>query len=232
MRSSVLRSDYYGIVLLSGGLDSTTLAYRIEDQWPGYPFLALSIDYGQRHQKELSFAARTAVKLGWDFASIDASFLGGMLPGSALTDPNVAVPRDEYDEKTMALTIVPNRNAIFLSIAYGIAAAHRSRLVAISVHAGDHHLYPDCRESFLKAFERMEERALQVSRTELSIYAPFVTLTKAQIVIQGDTLGVPFEDTWSCYEGGELHCGQCGTCRERRQAFEKAGVSDPTVYVA
>jgi 7-cyano-7-deazaguanine synthase len=131
----------------------------------------------------------------------------------------------------MAVTVVPNRNAIMLSIAYGVAAAEGATLVAFAVHAGDHFVYPDCRPQFVEAFDMMQRQAVAgFGHPDLRLYAPFVKKTKAQIVETGITLGVPYEDTWSCYEGGTVHCGLCGTCNERKEAFQLAGVPDPTEY--
>ena len=131
----------------------------------------------------------------------------------------------------MAITVVPNRNAIMLSIAYGIAAAEEAEVVAIGVHSGDHFIYPDCRPEFINAFEHMQKFALEgMGHPRLQLQAPFLALGKHQIVHMGHALGVPFMDTWSCYKGGEKHCGTCGTCVERKEAFELAGVPDPTDY--
>ncbi len=150
--------------------------------------------------------------------------------GSALTD-DVDVPHGHYAAENMAVTVVPNRNAIMLSIAYGVAVARGARIVAAAVHAGDHYVYPDCRPGFVEAFDRMQREAVEgFGDPSLCLYAPFVHKTKAEIVEIGAALGVPYEDTWSCYEGGEVHCGLCGTCNERKEAFRLAGVPDPTEY--
>lgn len=131
----------------------------------------------------------------------------------------------------MAITVVPNRNAIMLSIAYGVAVAEGAEVVATGVHAGDHFVYPDCRPEFIEAFDEMQKKAVEGFGDEsLRLYAPFVKLTKADIVAEGARLGVPYADTWSCYEGGEVHCGLCATCGERRASFVEAGLNDPTVY--
>ncbi len=131
----------------------------------------------------------------------------------------------------MAVIVVPNRNAIMLSIAYGVAVARSASLVACAVHAGDHNVYPDCRPEFVEAFDRMQRFAVEgFSDPDLRLYAPFLYKTKAEIAEIGAALGVPYEDTWSCYEGGELHCGLCETCIERKAAFQLAGVHHPTKY--
>jgi 7-cyano-7-deazaguanine synthase len=129
----------------------------------------------------------------------------------------------------MTKTVVPNRNTIMLAIAFGIASSIGAGRVGAAVHAGDHAIYPDCRPEFVGGFQAMQNIALEGLPTPL-IYTPFVHLTKAQIAEIGDGLGVPWQDTWSCYEGGRIHCGKCGTCVERIEAFALAKVSDPTLY--
>jgi 7-cyano-7-deazaguanine synthase len=141
------------------------------------------------------------------------------------------VPHGHYAAPNMAITVVPNRNAILLSISYGVAVAEGAEVVATGVHAGDHFVYPDCRPEFIKAFDEMQKTAVEgFGDGLLRLYAPFVEWSKADIVATGARLDVPYADTWSCYEGGEVHCGECGTCVERREAFQLAGVQDPTIY--
>jgi 7-cyano-7-deazaguanine synthase len=214
------------IVVCSGGLDSVTLAHKVaaERQLQGL----LSFLYGQRHFKEIDFARQCAARLGTAHLIVDISHFGDMLGGSALTT-DVAVPDGHYAEETMKATVVPNRNAIMLAIAYGIAAARGAEAVATAVHGGDHFIYPDCRPAFIEAFQTMENHALD-GLTQITLYTPFLMATKADIVAAGHELGVPFAETWSCYKGGSIHCGRCGTCVERREAFALAGVTDPTVY--
>lgn len=214
------------IVICSGGLDSVTLAHKVAAE--GRLGGLLSFDYGQRHVKELESAAACAARLGVGHEVIDISGVGRMLSGSALTD-EVAVPDGHYAEETMKLTIVPNRNAIMLTVAFGLAAARKARAVAVAVHGGDHFIYPDCRPGFIDAFQRMQDEALQ-DVAEITLEAPFVQLSKADIVTEGARNGTPFAETWSCYKGGARHCGRCGTCVERREAFDLAGVDDPTEY--
>lgn len=216
------------VAIVSGGLDSVTLAHFLDAQ--GYTLSLLAFDYGQRHAKELVFAEQCAKRLNATFQRVDVSTLGKVLSGSALTD-DIPVPDGHYAAPSMAITVVPNRNAIMLSIAYGAAVAQEAQLVAIGVHAGDHFIYPDCRPNFITAFDAMQRLAVEgFGDPNLRLEAPFVHLSKQQIVTLGSRLGVPFEQTWSCYKGGEKHCGTCGTCIERKEAFELAGVRDPTAY--
>ena len=216
------------VAIVSGGLDSVTLAYMLDAG--GHDLHLISIDYGQRHRKEIDYAALCAERLGARFDVADISGVGRLLGGSALTD-DLDVPHGHYAASNMAVTVVPNRNAIMLSIAYGAAVADGAELVAAAVHAGDHYVYPDCRPEFVEAFESMQRKAVEgFGKDSLSLYTPFMHHTKAAIVETGARLGVPYADTWSCYEGGEIHCGRCGTCVERKEAFKDAGVPDPTEY--
>jgi 7-cyano-7-deazaguanine synthase len=217
------------IAITSGGLDSVTLAHQLRAEVVDLHLL--SFDYGQRHRKELDFAGLCAKRLGAGFDRVDISGLGSLLGGSALTDGGLDVPEGHYAEETMAVTVVPNRNSIMLSIAYGVAVAEGADMVAIAAHAGDHFVYPDCRPAFVEAFDAMERVAVEgFGKPGLRLHAPFLQVSKSEIVRLGARLGVPFEETWSCYVGGELHCGRCGTCVERREAFELAGIPDPTGY--
>ncbi|AJE48066.1 7-cyano-7-deazaguanine synthase QueC [Celeribacter indicus] len=214
------------LVICSGGLDSVTLADLVAQE--GHLSRLVSFDYGQRHARELDHAARAAARLGVPHHLIDMRAIGAALTGSALTD-DIEVPDGHYAEETMRITVVPNRNAILLAVAYGIAAAEGDTAVATAVHGGDHFIYPDCRPAFTAAFAAMQEAALDGYAT-VTLLTPFVHRSKADIVAEGARLGTPFADTWSCYRGGARHCGRCGTCVERREAFALAGVPDPTVY--
>ena len=217
------------VTTLSGGLDSVTLAHELVAD--GHQVIALSFHYGQRHAKELESAARCAERLGGAHHVVDLRSVGALLTGSALTDPGVAVPEGHYTDESMAATVVPNRNAIMLSVAVGVAVAERAEAVATAVHAGDHAIYPDCRPAFIEAIEHEARVANEGFIADgFRVLAPFLHLAKDEIVRRGDALGVPFDETWSCYLGDELHCGRCGTCVERREAFELAGVDDPTRY--
>lgn len=210
------------LVLLSGGLDST-VALTLATE----PILALSVDYGQRHAREVDAARTIAGWHGAPHAVLDLTGWGRLLTGSALTDPHVPVPGQEYDEASMALTVVPNRNATFLMAAVGVAMSVGADRVVTAIHSGDHHLYADTTPEFLDAARHTAEVA---SGGRVTIDAPFVGMTKADIVTIGDQAGAPVWLSWSCYQGGKHHCGACGTCRERREAFILAGVSDPTIY--
>ncbi len=214
------------IVICSGGMDSVALAHRIAGS--GDLHALLSFDYGQRHSKELDFAAACAQRLGVTHHIIDIASVGAALSGSALTD-DIEVPDGHYAEETMKVTVVPNRNAIMLAIAFGMAAAQKVDAVATAVHGGDHFIYPDCRPDFIAAFQVMEDRAMD-GYAKVQLLTPYVHGSKADIAVDGAKHGTPFDQTWSCYKGGDLHCGRCGTCVERREAFDLAGIADPTVY--
>jgi len=214
------------IVICSGGLDSVSLAHRVAAD---HDLAALlSFDYGQRHVKEVEHAAACAARLGVPHRVVDIRQIGAALSGSALTD-NVAVPDGHYAEETMKITIVPNRNAIMLAVAFGMAAAEKTDAVAAAMHGGDHFIYPDCRPGFMEAFQAMQDAALD-GYAQVRLHTPYIDGSKADIVADGARHGVPFAETWSCYKGGEIHCGRCGTCVERREAFHLAGVADPTDY--
>lgn len=217
------------VAIVSGGLDSSTLAYKLRSE--GHELTILSIDYGQRHRRELEAAQAVASRLdaSWVLLNLDKAGIGQVLGSSALTDMTVEVPDGHYAAENMRTTVVPNRNAIFLAVAYAKAAAEGAGIVATAVHAGDHAIYPDCRPEFIAAFAAMENEALE-GFADIELQAPFVHKSKADIVRLGADLGVPFELTWSCYKGGDTHCGACGTCFERREAFEVAGIADPTSY--
>ena len=217
------------IAIVSGGMDSATLTYLLKEE--GYGLHILSFDYGQRHKKELDYAKVIASRLGATHDIVDLSALGHLLKGSALTD-NIEIPEGHYAADNMKVTVVPNRNAIMLSIAYGTAVALDADIVAAGMHAGDHFVYPDCRPDFVKRFAEMQRVAVEgFGHHELKLYAPFINISKADIARRGFDLGVDFSKTWSCYKGGKFHCGKCGTCVERIEAFELAGVPDPTEYI-
>lgn len=217
-----------GIAVVSGGMDSVTLAYKLRSE--GHDTHLLSFDYGQKHKKELLYAEECADVLGFPITQITLP-IEKLVRGSSLTDNSVEVPHGHYEAESMKATVVPNRNAIFLSLAYALAVSEQCDFVATAVHSGDHHIYPDCRPEFLRSFEMMEWVATEGhAKVGLSLLTPFVSKTKADIVTIGSVYNVPFEKTWSCYEGGRYHCGRCGTCTERIEAFQLAEIEDPTVY--
>jgi 7-cyano-7-deazaguanine synthase len=216
------------VALVSGGLDSVTLAYLLARDQPG-PLHLLSVDYGQRHVRELEYARRCAGALQARWDVVDMRSLQPLFGDSALTDSTVEIPSGHYADDTMRITVVPNRNAIMLAVAYAAAVTDAADVVATAVHAGDHPIYPDCRPAFIDAFRLMENLATEGFAT-CDLKAPFIHMTKAEIVRLGAELGVPFGETWSCYRAGERHCGTCGTCVERSEAFSEAGFEDPTTY--
>ncbi|WP_285274791.1 7-cyano-7-deazaguanine synthase QueC [Halopseudomonas bauzanensis] len=214
------------LLICSGGFDSVTLAYRLAaEQSLG---TLLTFNYGQRHRKEIDAARLAAERLAVAHLVMDIGHIGRQLSGSALTD-DIAVPHGHYSEENMKLTVVPNRNAIMLTIAFGVAAARGHDTVALAVHGGDHFIYPDCRPGFIRLFGEMQRQALD-GVADVALLAPYVDTDKTEIARDAERFAVPVADTWSCYEGGELHCGRCGTCVERIEAMALAGVTDPTPY--
>jgi len=214
------------IVICSGGLDSVSLAHKVaaEHQLVGL----VSFDYGQRHRKELEFAAACARRLAVPHDIIDITAIGKHLTGSALTD-DVEVPDGHYAEETMKATVVPNRNAIMLAIAFGLAAAQKADAVAVAVHGGAIFFFPFYRPGLIYAFQQMMKPSLAGFAT-YSRPAAFASVSDAEFVTSCARHQTPFAETWSCYKGGERHCGRCGTCVERREAFHLAGIVDPTEY--
>ena len=211
-------------VLLSGGMDSTTaLAHALTDADPARS-LGIFVDYGQRHIVEREAAHAVAQHYGVPLIVLDLTGFGRSV-SSALTDPRVEVPHGHYADDNMAITVVPNRNATMLSAAAGVCAQRGIRHLYTAVHAGDHTVYADCRPDFIKALSRAT-----VLSCGVEVLAPFVHMDKTAIARHGDRLRVPYHLTWSCYEGGIEHCGKCGTCIERYEAFRDAGLDDPTLY--
>jgi len=213
------------VLLYSGGLDSTVALFDLlarKDE-----VACLSIIYGQRHRKELELAAHITKTLGVQHQVIDLGALRPIMTGNSQTDSSVEVPEGHYTEESMKLTVVPNRNMIFLSVAMAAALSKNFDGVVYAAHGGDHAIYPDCRPEFVRA---IQEVAKICDWKQLEVFAPFLAKTKSEIVLRGMDLDVPFSKTWSCYKGGEKHCGKCGTCVERKEAFALAKVSDPTIY--
>lgn len=216
------------VAIISGGIDSSTLLYKLVND--GYEVYALTFIYGQKHSKEVEAAKIIATKLGVNHKVIDMSSLQEILR-SALTSPGMTIPEVPAEAKhydTLKSTVVPNRNSIFLSIAVGYAISIGANHVFYAAHFSDRGVYPDCRKEFVEAFAHASR--LATDNPDLVIEAPFVNMNKSEIVSLGTKLGVPYELTWSCYKGGEKHCGVCSSCRERKRAFQEAGIPDPTVY--
>lgn len=217
------------VVVLSGGMDSATALYQAKAD--SFDLYAISFDYGQRHKKELDYARKIArVAEVKEHHIIDLTNITNLISNSALTSKDVDVPEGHYAQENMKTTVVPNRNMIMASIAIGYAVNIKAERVYLGVHTGDHAIYPDCRPQFIKALDLCGYLANE-GFGKVEIKAPFIHMTKAEIVKLGNTLKVPYELTYSCYKGGENHCGRCGTCTERREAFKLAGVNDPTQYL-
>tara|TARA_B100001248_G_scaffold261316_1_gene252097 strand:- start:1647 stop:2303 length:657 start_codon:yes stop_codon:yes gene_type:complete len=215
------------VVLFSGGLDSTVLAKQLIEEKTSVRLL--SIDYGQIHEKELEHSSLIAEELNLPHRILTLPNLADILGGSSLTDPNIELPEGHYAEESMKATVVPNRNMILLALAAGYALSVNFDTIAYAAHAGDHTIYPDCRPAFADA---METALSLADWKNLDLYRPFVNLSKADLVKKGMELGAPLHLSWSCYAGRKLHCGKCGTCVERKEAFAIAKVPDPTEYEA
>lgn len=216
------------VVLLSGGLDSTVLLYHLRSI--GYEVVeALTVHYGQRHHCELGAAGQIAEEARIPFRIVDLSAIREHIGGSSQTDAGVPVPMGHYADKSMKATVVPNRNMMLLSVALARAVVLDAPFVAYAAHAGDHPIYPDCRPAFVGA---MNEAARLCDYKPRRIIRPFIDSSKAFIARLGAELKAPLHLTWSCYVGQDRHCGTCGTCVERREAFQLAGVEDPTDYAA
>jgi 7-cyano-7-deazaguanine synthase len=187
------------------------------------------VDYGQRHRRELEAARQICERYGVKHQVADLRALAPLFGANALTDAQVAVPEGHYEEVSMKSTVVPNRNMLLIAVAASWAMSLKASSVAYGAHGGDHAIYPDCRPVFAEALDKAIRLA---DWHEVSLERPFVGMDKAAIVRRGAELRAPLELTWSCYVGGERHCGKCGTCVERKEAFVRAGVADPTVYLA
>ncbi|MFE9610931.1 7-cyano-7-deazaguanine synthase [Streptomyces sp. NPDC006012] len=222
------------IAVVSGGIDSVTMAYYLRDE--GHQLHLVSVDYGQRHRRELGCARLAAQRLSAPYEEVDLSAARGVLRGSSLTDASIEVPGSRSGgtgsdgRPGSRANIVPNRNAIILSVAYALAVVEQADAVAFGVMAED--VGPsDTSPEFLRAFRDMERIATRGdARPGLDLLAPLMKLPKRAVIELGARLGVPFEDTWTCFRGQEVHCGDCAACTERRDAFVAAGVHDPTEY--
>ncbi|HEY0944614.1 MAG TPA: 7-cyano-7-deazaguanine synthase QueC [Opitutaceae bacterium] len=213
------------VVLCSGGMDSVTALHwaRAHHRVVG----ALSFDYGAKHNaREIPFAAGHCAQLGVPHQIIRLPFVNELF-ASDLLQSGGAIPEGHYEAGNMKQTVVPFRNAIMLSIATGYAESIGGEALVIAAHGGDHAIYPDCREDFMRA---MGDAMRLGTYAEVQLLRPFIAMNKGAIAAEGARLGVDFSHTWSCYKGGARHCGKCGTCVERREAFALAGLSDPTEY--
>lgn len=211
------------VIILSGGLDSTTLLHYRKDEIA----LAVSFDYGSNHNaRELECARWQCEQAGVPHIIIPLGFMSEYFKSSLLSGAD-QIPKGEYDGENMKSTVVPFRNGIMLSVACGLAESYGLKHVMMANHGGDHAIYPDCRPEFTKA---MSEAMRAGTYEGVTLVDPFTHFTKAQIAALGKDLGIDYSHTYSCYCGAEKHCGECGTCRERKQAFEEAGLQDPTEY--
>lgn len=212
------------LLILSGGMDSVTMLYEYHDQIA----LAVNFHYGSNHNlREAECARYHCRKLGVELLELNLDFMGEYFHSSLLDGPD-AVPSGSYTDDNMRSTVVPFRNGIMLAVAAGIAESNGLTKLLIASHAGDHSIYPDCRQGFIDAMGR----AIQEGTYEdISLLAPYSMLSKGQIAAIGKKLGVDYSKTYSCYRGQEKHCGTCGTCVERREALQEAGIDDTTEYM-
>ena len=211
------------VIIYSGGLDSTTLLYEERERVA----LAVTFDYGSNHAvREIACARHHCALLGIEHLVIELGFMSRYFQSSLLSGAD-AIPSGNYDEENMKSTVVPFRNGIMLSIACGLAESRGLKRVLIANHGGDHAIYPDCRPGFIDAMDAAMRAGTYVN---VAIAAPYTNLTKSDLVKRGAKLGIDYSQTYSCYRGGEQHCGTCGTCTERQEAFREAGIPDPTTY--
>lgn len=212
------------IIVVSGGMDSVTLMHEYKERIA----LAVTFDYGSNHNaREIECARRQCGLLGIEHIVIPLEFMGRYFKSSLLSGA-ADIPEGHYDDDNMKSTVVPFRNGIMLAVACGLAESRGLKHVLIANHGGDHAIYPDCRSGFVKAMDK----AMQEGTYEgVTLLAPYTDMTKAEIAMRGTRLGVDYSLTYSCYKGGEKHCGRCGTCDERKEAFALAGIQDPTQYI-
>lgn len=204
-------------------MDSVTLLYDYRD----VVALAVTFDYGSNHNaREIACARIHCRRLGIEHIVIPLAFVAKYFKSSLLSGAD-AIPEGNYDDENMKSTVVPFRNGIMLAVACGIAESRDLRRVMLANHFGDHAIYPDCRRDFVDA---MSEAMRCGTYCGVTVFAPYTDITKADIARRGAQLGIDYAETYSCYKGGEHHCGRCGTCRERREALAVAGIADPTLY--
>lgn len=213
------------LIILSGGMDSTTLMHSQK----GRIALAVSFNYGSNHnERELECAKWQCELLGIEHIVIPLGFMGEYFKSSLLGGKD-EIPKGEYDLDNMKSTVVPFRNGIMLSVACGLAESRGLKHVMMANHGGDHSIYPDCRPEFTHA---MNQAMKAGTFDEITLIDPFTNISKSDIAKIGNRLGVDFSHTYSCYCGEEKHCGECGTCRERKLAFMEANIPDPTPYIS
>ena len=211
------------VIVLSGGMDSVTLLHEYKDRIA----VAVTFDYGSNHNgREIECARRQCAVLGIEHIVIPLSFMGEYFKSSLLSGAE-EIPEGHYEDENMKSTVVPFRNGIMLAAACGLAESRGLKHVLIANHGGDHAIYPDCRSAFIDA---MSLAMKEGTYPGIDIIAPYTHINKADIAKRGNASGVDYSLTYSCYKGGEKHCGRCGTCVERKEAFAEAGISDPTLY--
>ena len=211
------------VIIVSGGMDSITLLYDHKDEIA----LGISFDYGSNHNaREIPFAKMHCERLGIKHITINLDFMHQYFK-SSLLDGAEAIPEGHYADDNMKSTVVPFRNGIMLSIAIGIAESNNLDQVFIANHGGDHTIYPDCRPEFINA---IDAAATAGTYNNVKVVAPYTKITKSDIARIGKKLGIDYTETWSCFKGGEVHCGKCGTCVERKEALAEAGIEDKTMY--
>ena len=212
------------MIIVSGGMDSITLLHERKDTIA----LAVSFDYGSNHNaREIPFARLHCQRLGIRHVVIPLAFMQQYFKSSLLEGAD-AIPDGHSADSNMKSTVVPFRNGIMLSIAVGIAESNSLRRVLIANHGGDHAIYPDCRPEFITAIDAAAKAGTYV---DVAIEAPYTNISKTDIARRGKSLAIDYSETWSCYKGGQVHCGTCGTCVERKEALREAGIADPTVYL-
>lgn len=210
-------------IIVSGGMDSITLLYDRKDEIA----LGISFDYGSNHNaREIPFAKMHCERLGIKHITINLDFMHQYFK-SSLLDGAEAIPEGHYADDNMKSTVVPFRNGIMLAIAIGIAESNNLDQVFIANHGGDHTIYPDCRPEFINA---IDAAATAGTYNNVKVIAPYTKITKSDIARIGKRLGIDYAETWSCYKGGEVHCGKCGTCVECKEALAEAGIEDKTIY--
>ena len=212
------------IVVYSGGLDSFTLLN--EAIRSGKDVSALSFDYGQKHNKELHFVEKFCAQESIDSKIVDVSSIKELFQGSSLTD-KIDIPKGHHEDDSMKSTVVPNRNMILISLALGYAVTKEAEEVWFGAHSGDHAIYPDCRPEFV---EKMDAVARIANYSPIAVKAPYIAMSKTEILAIGLNMQLDYGLTWTCYEGKELACGSCGACHERLESFAANNVIDPIKY--